>query len=251
VTKQSEARERVRDLIEQLNVGDSIPSERQLSLDLGVSRLTVRAALDDLAREGHLIRRRGSGTFVSEPKIAQELSMSSFTDEIRARGMTPGSRTLELHVVKAGARLGRILHVSPSVPVVVARRLRLADREPMAIETLHVRESLIPDLSKDDLENGSFYELLRSRYGIVTVGGHQTIEPTVTNEDESSALGVPLHSPAFLFERVTRSESGEIVEFVSSIYRGDRYRLVTELSVRPTPRRTGMPIALYDDGFAG
>jgi GntR family transcriptional regulator len=250
VTKQSETRERVRDLIERLSVGDAIPSERQLSQDLGVSRLTVRAALDDLTREGHLVRRRGSGTFVSEPKIAQELKMSSFTDEIRERGMTPGSRTLELRVVKAGARLGRVLHVSPSVPVVVARRLRLADREPMAIETLHVRESLIPDLSREDLDNGSFYELLRSRYGIVIVGGHQTIEPTVTNEDESSALGVPLHSPAFLFERLTRSESGEIVEFVSSIYRGDRYRLVTELSVRPTPRHAGMPIALYD-GFAG
>src|SRR2546425_12236194 len=162
--------------------------------------------------------------------------------------MTPGSRTLDLRVVKAGARLGRVLHVSPSEPVVVAKRLRLADRETMAIETLHVRESLIPGLSKRDLEEGSFYELLRNRYGIVIVGGHQTIEPTVTNEDESAALGVPLHSPAFLFERITRSESGEIVEFVSSIYRGDRYRLVTELSVHPTPRRSA-PIALYDDGF--
>jgi GntR family transcriptional regulator len=251
VTKQSEARDRVRDLIEQLHVGDAIPSERQLSHDLGVSRLTIRAALEELAREGHLIRRRGAGTFVSEPKIAQELTMSSFTDDIRARGMTPGSRTLELRVVPAGARLGRVLHVSPSEPVVVATRLRLADRETMAIETLHVRESLIPGLAKDDLENGSFYELLRSRYGIVIVAGHQTIEPTVTNEDESAALGVPLHSPAFLFERVTRSESDEIVEFVSSIYRGDRYRLVTELSVRPTPRRTGIPIALYEDGLGG
>ena len=249
MTKQSDARERVRDLIEQLVVGDAIPSERQLSLDLGVSRLTVRAALDELVREGHLVRRRGAGTFVSEPKIAQELTMSSFTDDIRGRGMTPSSRTLELRVVPAGARLGRVLHVSPSEPVVVAQRLRLADRETMAIETLHVRESLIPGLSKSDLDEGSFYELLRDRYGIVIVGGHQTIEPTVTNEEESSALGLPLHSPAFLFERVTRSEDGEIVEFVSSIYRGDRYRLVTELSVRPTPRRTGMPIALYDDGF--
>ena len=70
----------------------------------------------------------------------------------------------------------------------------------------------------------------------------------MTNEEESDALGVPLHSPAFLFERIMRSESGEIVEFVSSIYRGDRYRLVTELSVRPTPRRS-VPVALYDDGF--
>jgi GntR family transcriptional regulator len=248
VTKQAKTRERVRDLIEQLTVGDAIPSERQLSQDLGVSRLTIRAALDELAREGHLVRRRGSGTFVSEPKIAQELTMSSFTDDIRARGMTPGSRTLELRVVAAGARLGRVLHVSPSEPVVVVKRLRLADRDSMAIETLHVRESLIPGLTKDDLENGSFYALLRNRYGIEIVGGQQTIEPTVTNEEESAALGVPLHSPAFLFERVTRSES-EIVEFVSSIYRGDRYRLVTELSVRPTPRRTGMPIALYDDGL--
>ena len=249
MTKQADTRERVLDMIENLRVGDAIPSERQLSQDLGVSRLTIRAALDELAREGHLVRRRGSGTFVSEPKIAQELTMSSFTDDIRARGMTPGSRTLELRVVAAGARLGRVLHVSPSEPVVVVKRLRLADRDSMAIETLHVRESLIPGLTKDDLENGSFYALLRNRYGIEIVGGQQTIEPTVTNEEESQAMGVPLHSPAFLFERITRSENGEIVEFVSSIYRGDRYRLVTELSVRPTPRRSGIPIALYEDGL--
>ena len=102
----------------------------------------------------------------------------------------------------------------------------------MAIETLHVRESLVPGLSPTDLEEHSFYELLAERYGIEIVGGIQTIEPTVTNEEESTALGVPLHSPAFLFERTTRSESGEIVEFVRSIYRGDRYRLVTELNRR-------------------
>src|SRR5205085_12059841 len=105
--KQSEARSRVLDLIEQLSVGQAIPSERQLSSDLGVSRLTVRAALDDLVRDGLLIRRRGSGTFVSEPKIAQELTMTSFTEDMRRRGMQPQSRTLDLTVVPAGARLGR------------------------------------------------------------------------------------------------------------------------------------------------
>src|SRR5438477_7310501 len=98
MTKQNEARERVLDLIERLGVGDAIPSERQLSADLGVSRLTVRAALDDLVREGHLVRRRGSGTFVSEPKIAQELTMTSFTEDMRRRGMSPGSRTLSLEI---------------------------------------------------------------------------------------------------------------------------------------------------------
>src|SRR5213080_965654 len=117
--KQSEARSRVLDLIEQLSVGQAIPSERQLSVDLGVSRLTVRAALDDLVRDGLLVRRRGSGTFVSEPKIAQELTMTSFTEDMRRRGMEPGSRTIEFRTAPAGAWLGRILHVSPSEPIVI------------------------------------------------------------------------------------------------------------------------------------
>jgi GntR family transcriptional regulator len=237
VTKQSDTRERVLELVEQLGVGDAIPSERQLSAEFGVSRLTLRAAVDDLVREGYLVRRRGAGTFVSEPKIAQELTMTSFTEDMRRRGMTPASRTLELKVVPAGARLGRILRVSPSEPVMVAKRLRLADRETMAMETLHVPERLVPALSARELEERSFYELLEDRYGIVIVGGTQTIEPTVTNEEESATLGVPLHSPAFLFERVTHAADGEIIEYVSSLYRGDRYRLVTDLSRNHAARR--------------
>jgi GntR family transcriptional regulator len=248
-TKQSKTKGRVLDLIERLDVGDAIPSERQLSVDLSVSRLTVRAALDDLVREGFLVRRRGSGTFVSEPKIAQELTMTSFTEDMRRRGMSPESRTVSLDVVPAGARLGRLLHVSPSEGVVVAKRLRLADRETMAIETLHVREALVPGLTGSDLEGGSFYELLLQRYGVVLAGGIQTIEPTVTNEEESEALGVPLHSPAFLFERFSRDESGGIVEFVRSIYRGDRYRLVTELGPRGDARLPGMSWVARDDGI--
>jgi GntR family transcriptional regulator len=229
ITKQSQTRDRVVDLIETLGVGEAIPSERQLSADLGVSRLTVRAAIDQLVRDGHLIRRRGSGTFVREPKIAQELTMTSFSEDMRRRGLRPASKTLELSTTTAGAYLGRRLHVSPSEQILVAKRLRLADGETMAIETLHVRESLVPGLTPKDLEERSFYELLEERYGIEIVGGVQTIEPTVTNDEESTALGVPLHSPAFQFERTTRSETDEIVEFVRSIYRGDRYRLVTEL----------------------
>src|SRR5438067_4318542 len=236
MTKQRETRDRVLELIEALGIGEAIPSERQLTADLGVSRLTVRAALDDLVRDGYLVRRRGSGTFVSEPKIAQELTMTSFTEDMRCKGMKPASRTLGLDVVPAGAQLGRFLHVSPSEPVVVVKRLRLADRETMAIETLHVREALVPGLSGDELEKHSFYELLRERYGTVIAGGVQTIEPTVTNAEESEALGVPLHSPAFLFERVSRNSSGEVVEFVRSIYRGDRYRIVTDLSTQPEAR---------------
>lgn len=238
MTKQSQVREQVVDLIENLGVGVAIPSERQLSAELGVSRPTLRAALDELVREGFLVRRRGSGTFVREPKIAQELTMTSFSEDMRRRGMRPGSRTLELRTTSAGAYLGRCLHVSPSEPIVIARRLRLADGSTMAIETLHVPAALVPGIEARDLDQTSFYELLESRYGIEIVGGVQTIEPTVTNEEESAALGVPLHSPAFLFERTTRSADDTIVEFVRSIYRGDRYRLVTELNRRERSRST-------------
>src|ERR1051326_1848038 len=121
-TKQSHARQQVLDLIERLGVGNAIPSERQLSSDLGVSRLTVRAALDDLAREGYLVRRRGSGTYVQHPKMSQELTMTSFSDDMRRRGMEPGSRTLSMTTILAGARLGRFLQVSPSEPILVDRK---------------------------------------------------------------------------------------------------------------------------------
>ncbi|HEX2679899.1 MAG TPA: GntR family transcriptional regulator [Candidatus Dormibacteraeota bacterium] len=227
--KQEDTRDRVLDLVEDLEVGQSIPAERQLAVDLGVSRLTVRAALDDLVRDGYLERRHGSGTYVTEPKIAQPLTLTSFSEDMRRRGMVPGSRTLELDTTSAGARLGHRLGVSPESRLIRVKRLRLADSTPMAMEVLHVPEVLVPGLSRADFENHSFYELLRERYGITIASGTQSIEPTVTNEEESEVLSVPLHTPAFLFERTTVSESGRTVEFVRSIYRGDRYRLVADL----------------------
>jgi len=246
VTKQREIRDQVLELIENLEVGDAIPSERLLGSDLGVSRLTVRAALDELVREGRLTRRRGAGTFVAEPKVAKGMNITSFSEDMRQRGLTPGSRTLDFRTIPAGARLGRILHVSPSEPVLGVKRLRLADGEPMAMELLHVPEALFPGLTARDVEEGSFYDLQRNRYAIEIVGGTQTVEPTVTNDEESSALGVPLHSPALLFERVTTSASGEVVEFTSSIYRGDRYRIVSELGAGG---RSSAPITLAARGL--
>ncbi len=228
-SKQAHTREQLLDLIEELSVGAAIPPERRLSVDLGVSRLTLRAAIDELVREGLLVRQHGSGTYVAEPKIALPLTMTSFSEDMRRRGMQPDSRIRSFAVQPAGARGAHRLHVSPSTPVVAVERLRLADRESMAIEHLYVPQSLVPGLTAEDLEGASFYELLVERYGVTIAEGAQVIEPTVTDEEESEALSVPLHSPAFLFERVSRTETGEVVEFVRSIYRGDRYKLVTEL----------------------
>jgi GntR family transcriptional regulator len=107
----------------------------------------------------------------------------------------------------------------------------------MALEVLHVPATLVPGLTQTDLENRSFYELMEERYGILIASATQTIEPTVTSAEESEALGVPLHSPAFLFERTTLTTAGRPMEFVRSFYRGDRYQLVTEL--KPSRSRNG------------
>src|SRR5207245_5716097 len=243
MTKQDDTRSRVLDLMETLEVGDAIPSERQLSQDMRVSRLTIRAALDELVRDGYLDRRHGSGTYVTEPKIAQPLTLTSFSEDMRRRGMTAGSRTLELITTLAGARLAHRLGVSPETRVIRVKRLRLADSIPMAMEVLHVPEALVPGLTRADFEDHSFYELLAERYGITIASGTQAIEPTVTSQEESEVLGVPLHTPAFLFERTTVTESGRIVEFVRSIYRGDRYRLVADLVLQRSRngRSAGVP----------
>jgi GntR family transcriptional regulator len=233
-SKQELARDALLELVGGLEIGAAIPPERRLATELGVSRPTLRMAIDELVREGLLLRRHGSGTYVAEPKIALPLTMTSFSEDMARRGMRPSSQVLSFEAISAGAKLGQRLRISPAEQVWRIRRMRLADEETMAIEFLHVPKPVVPRLTREDLEGHSFYELLRERFGVVVASGVQTIEPTVTSEDEAEILGVPLHAPAFLFERITESERGEVVEFVRSVYRGDRYRLVAEL--RPALR---------------
>ncbi|MBO2442140.1 GntR family transcriptional regulator [Actinomadura nitritigenes] len=217
-------------MLEGLEPGDALPSERRLVDELGVSRPTLRQAVDGLVAEGLLERRHGSGTYVAEPRIAVPLTMTSFTEDMIRRGMKPGGRVLSFRTETAGARIGRRLDLPPTEEVLTIRRLRLADGATMAIETLHLPRALMPGLRRDVLEGRSFYDLLRGA-GIVIASGTETIEPTVTTPEEAAELGVPVHTPAFLFERVTRDEDGRPLEYVRSVYRGDRYRL--ELDLRP------------------
>jgi GntR family transcriptional regulator len=230
--KHDMVRERLLDLIDDLTVGEAMPPERLLSVELGVARMTLRRAMDDLVAEGYLSRQQGRGTFVAEPKIAQPLTMTSFSEDMRRRGMRPNSHTLSMTVTTAGARIGRRLETSPGEQILKVSRLRLADGE-----TLHVPAQFVPGLTGADLEGASFYELLESRYGIALSTGVQTIEPSVASEEESRVLGVPVLSPVFLFERVARDKDGRVIEFVVSVYRGDRYKLTAELTARPVPGR--------------
>ena len=153
-------------MVESLEVGEALPPERSLCEAFGVSRVTLRRALDELAREGYLVRRQGSGTFVARPKITQPLTLSSFSEDMRRRGFTPGSRTISTATVSAGARLGRRIEVSPEAGLLEVTRLRLADWESMAIETLYAPLELLPGIADEDLTDFSFYELLQERYGV-------------------------------------------------------------------------------------
>lgn len=222
-------RERVLDLIEGLPAGSAIPPERELCERFEVSRVTLRRAVDDLVREGVLSRRQGSGTYVAQPKLSQPLSVRSFSQDMRQRGLQPSSQVLSLERVAAGPRLGQRLAISPAEPVVRIRRLRLADGEPLGLETTAVPAALVPGLDEADLEDASLYEVLARDHGITIASGSQEIEPTVVNEEESQVLGVPAYSPAFLFRLTTRDASGVIVEFNRSIFRGDRLTITTEL----------------------
>jgi GntR family transcriptional regulator len=228
-SKQQLLREQLETLIRGMAPGDLLPAERRLAKELGVARMTLRRVIDDLVAESRLVRRAGSGTFVASAKVSQRLSATSFSADMRARGLVPGSRTIEARRFPAGMMLAGLLGVPPQTDVLFVRRLRLADGEPMAVEDLHVPATVAPGLTGEDLQGRSFYDLLAERYDDPVVSGTQTVEPALVGEDVAALLGVDPGSPVFLFERTSRVRSGGIAEFVRSTYRGDRYRIVVDI----------------------
>jgi len=239
-SKRERIREHLLDLVATLGPGGAIPSERRLCDQLGVSRPTVRAAVDDLVRDGLLIRRHGQGMFVAQPKIAQNLvGERPARLAVAAVDGAWSSRTLSFEETGAGARVGKYLRLAPSARVLRINRLRFVDDEPMSVDTLYVPAHLVPGLTAADLEQHSFYDLLESRYGIDVATAVQTIEPTALNTDEAALLHVPEYDPALLFERVTEDGQGRVVEFAHAVYRRDRYRIVSQLTLSKDPRRGG------------
>lgn len=217
------------DLVTNKAAGDQIPPERELCDQFNVARETLRRALDDLARDGYLIRRQGAGTFVARPKLTQQFRVRSFTEDMQARGFTSASKLLWHDVHPAGARIGSDLQLSPTELVVTLRRVRLADGEPMALELLHTPYAVIPNLDPEELADRSFYEYLRA-HGVTVAGGSQSMEPTVTDPADSELLSMPSLSPALEVHRVTWTSDGQRIESTTSLYRGDRYKFHIELT---------------------
>ena len=228
--KRAQVREQLRDLISARQPGEALPSERDLSDQLGVSRPTLRAAIEDLTRDGLLVRRQGRGTFTSPRKVMQELAPTATGDfNVPPAAGDWRSRVVTFQLEPAGARLGRRMQLSPSDELVSVVRVRIVDDEPMAIERILLPAAIVPGIAPPDFESGSLYQLLRIRYEVVVTDAIQTTEPTVIDADESALLGVPLHAPTLLFERTTKDSTGRVVEYTRSIYRGDRYRITSHL----------------------
>ncbi len=212
-----------------------LPSERELSIAHGVSRMTVRQALIDLQRSGVIYARVGKGTFVGPRRIDQQLRLvTSFTREVRDRGGAPASRVLRAEVAPAEAELATVLGIAPSASTYILARVRLADGQPLAIETASVPEAVAPGLLRHDFSRESLYEVLTTEYRLDLVAASQTITAGLADEEECRLLGLTAPAAVLRMRRLTRTTHGTPIEFVVSAYRGDRYQLVSNLEPAET-----------------
>ena len=213
----------------ELPIGSALPSERTLAEHLGLSRMTVRRALEELAA-GHLVeQRRGSGTYVLGRRLEQTVDrVQGFTGEAALLGFKPGSVLLEIEQVTAGEEVARSLHLGEADTVLRISRLRTADDEPLALQVSHLAPPYL-DLSRDLLKaKGSLYETLREQFKVVPTGAKQAVSARLPLRREREMLAMSELTPVLALERTTFMDARPF-EYVRSAYRSDRYRVLLEL----------------------
>lgn len=213
--------------------GSPIPSERDLAEQHGLSRMTVRQAINALVADGRLERRLGRGTFVAQPKMDVQIRLVGFTEDMRRRGMTASSRTLSFERIHASSALAGHLEVESGEPVVRLVRLRYADGIPMAIERTHLPERLVPGLVEAGAPE-SLYQYLAEKYGIVLTWGEQSIEAATTAAEDAPLLGIRSDGVVLVMARRSFAEDVQ-VEYATSAYRADRYQLWVPLAQAARP----------------
>ncbi len=201
-----------------------IPGEHELAAQFGISRATVRKALDELELEGAVTRRVGDGTYVSVPKIDQRLgSFYSFSTEVRAMGMTASTTVMDFVVIQADPMLQSRMRLEPEALVYRIRRLRMADGIPFALETSFVPYSLCPKLTRELVDEYGLYEALRNSAGLQPDAAQETFEAVLLSREEALYLQCPVPSAALRLERLTTAGDA-LVEYCVSVVRGDRYK---------------------------
>ena len=217
---------------------EALPPERELAEELNVSRVTLRKAIDGLVDEGLLVRRRGSGTFVSHRVEKSFSKLASFSDEMRSRGRTPRSELLSCTCGAVSPEEALGLGVSPDTNVIRLQRLRYADSNLMALEYATVPAAC---LDREDIGD-SLYAAL-DRRGFRPVRALQRLRVIALAPPQAGHLGVGAGDPGLLIERRSFAANGQTCELTQSYYRADTYDVVAELTALPdktnAPRQTG------------
>lgn len=215
-----------------LEVGGRMPSERELSAEFGVSRMTARGALKALVDQGLVASVEAKGYFVAASRIDQRLqTLTSFTEDMRRSGRRPSSIVLAARAVPAAGEVAMRLGVVEGATVYHLLRLRMADAVPVALEAAHVAESMAPGLIEaTDFATESLYATLKRRYGILPVEAEQSFEASAATESDAAILQVAAGAPVLRLTRLSLSAEGRPIEFVQSVYRGDRFTMRVRLA---------------------
>jgi GntR family transcriptional regulator len=223
--KGEQLREIMSELIGSLEPGASLPSERELADRYGIARMTVRTEVDRLVADGRVYRIHGRGTFVAAPRVTQAMTLSSFSEDMRERGLAPGSRILACHVVLATSDVAGRLELADGARVVRIHRVRTAGDQPMAVEEAFLPADRFAGLDHADLEHGSLFELLEDRWGVQLATGEQRVVAVAFDATQAHLLGVETGDPGLLFDTTGRDSAGAAVYTAWTWYRGDRYEI--------------------------
>ncbi len=218
-------REIMEALVGSLGPGAELPSERVLAEHFGLARMTVRTEMDRLVTEGLVYRLHGRGTFVAEPRVAQAVLFSSFSEDMRARGMMPGSTVRSHELIEAGPFLARTLEIAPGAPVAEFERVRTADGAPMALERVYLPAGRFPGIADADLERASLFELLAETYDTHLSRADQRVVAVAIEAEEAPLLGVDEDVPGLRFHTLARDTRGIPAYYATSLFRGDRYEI--------------------------
>ncbi len=215
----------------ELSPEERLPSERQLSKTLNVSRMTVRAALRILNSKGLLIRRAGDGTYVAKPKIERQASkLVPFTKSMRDRGYKTSAKIIAFEPRMAEISVAGELKIPVSSSIYYIQRLRFINQEPVLLEKFSIPVYRFPNLEQFDLESRSFYEIAETEYGIFAHHSQQSLEAVAATEFEADLLNVRLGAPMMLERRLAFDKENVPFECGHDIYQGDRFRFVTEIA---------------------
>jgi GntR family transcriptional regulator len=213
--------------------GAQLPSEESLLERFGVSRTTIRTAIQNLVRRGLVEIRRGKGTFVTSPKITQELTaLTGFVEDMAVAGREATARVLDRRIVQANEAVAERLGLAPGEAVVRIQRTRLADGVPLSFDETYLPREPGERIMADDLETQPIFALLEQKYGTPLTEAEYRLEAVSADAQVAKALKIKTGSPIFLIERTSYTLGHRPVDYERLYYRGDHIRFVTRLARR-------------------